>query len=64
MERPMATSERKRGYWQLKTENRRVYIVEQKKEKKNTTPISAVVTNKKGFMIFKFTDGNKICGCD
>ena len=31
MERPMATSERKRGYWQLKTENRRVYIVEQKK---------------------------------
>ena len=57
----MATSERKRGYWQLKTENRRVYIVEQKK---NTTPISAVVNNKKGFIIFKFTDGNKICGCD
>ena len=32
--------------------------------KKNTTPISAVVNNKKGFIIFKFTDGNKICGCD
>ena len=41
----MITSEKKRGCWQPKTENRRVYIVEQKK--KNTTPIPAVVNNKK-----------------
>ena len=36
-------SEKKRGCWQLKTESRSVYIV----EKKNTTPIPAVVNNKK-----------------
>ena len=45
-EGPMTTSERKRVYWQLKTEIRRVYIVKQKKKKKNTTPISAVGNNK------------------
>ena len=43
-ERPMTTSERKRVYWQLKTEIRRVYVV---KQKKNIIPISAVGNNKK-----------------
>ena len=44
--RPMATSERKRVYWQLKTGLRRVHIL-QKKKKKKITPISAVDNKKK-----------------
>ena len=42
--RPMATSERKRGYRQLKTGLRRVHILQNKKK---ITPISAVDNKKK-----------------
>ena len=42
--RPMATSERKRVYWQLKTGLRRVHILQNKKK---IIPISAVDNKKK-----------------
>ena len=48
--RPMATSERKRVYWQLKTGLRRVHILQNKKKKKKITPISAVDNKKKDFI--------------
>ena len=40
--RPMALSERKRGYWQLKTGLQRGTYIAKQTEKKITTPISAV----------------------
>ena len=40
--RPMALSERKRGYWQLKTGLQRGTYIAEQKQKKIITPISAV----------------------
>ena len=61
--RPMALSERKRGYWQLKTGLQRgTYIAEQKK-KITITPISAV-DKKRVYKTSKLQMATKICGCD
>ena len=61
--RPMALSERKRGYWQLKTGLQRgTYIAEQKK-KKIITPISAV-DKKRVYKTSELQMATKICGCD
>ena len=60
--RPMALSERKRVYWQLKTGLRRgTYIAELKK--KIITPISAV-DNTMVYKTSKLQMATKICGCD
>ena len=60
--RPMATSERKRGYWQLKTGLQRVHILQNKNK---ITPISAVDNKKKRFYkTSKLQMATKICGCD
>ena len=51
--RPMATSERKRVYWQLKTGLRRVHILQNKKKN------NSAVDKKKRFYKTSVTDGDK-----